>query len=66
MGEVGQLLKKKLQIKQLIQPTRYCKGGKATHMQDVGKTKLENTLQFTNYENDKRMQAQEILLGCLQ
>jgi hypothetical protein len=35
-------------------------------MQGVGKTKLENTLQFTTYENDKRMQAQETLLGCLQ
>jgi hypothetical protein len=35
-------------------------------MQDVGKEKLKNTLQFTNYENDKRMQAQETLLGFLQ
>jgi hypothetical protein len=35
-------------------------------MQDVGKAKLENTLQFTNNEDKKRMQAQETLLGCLQ
>jgi hypothetical protein len=34
-------------------------------MQYVQK-KLENNLQFTNNEDEKRMQAQETLLGFLQ
>ena len=33
----------------------------ATHMQDVGKTKLENTLQFTSYENERNASSRDSL-----